>query len=187
MEDCEENQHNLIYLQPFIHQVGGHSSMLCLDDSTVCKPVVEREQRFYETIPDTLRSFAPQYHGIVKVFLLQENDYISLAAVKPSKYKPKSTSSLKRLKFRKSGSIEVEGIDAIFDEDPIINGMDHNNEATTTMNPWVLKCHKQYLANIAAEIEAQKSPLRILKIALLVFSIFFTTNLRFDIWCLYHI
>lgn len=70
--------------------------MLCLDDSTVCKPVVEREKQFYETLPESLKSFSPQYYGVIKVFLLQENDYISLAAASPSKYTPKSTSSLKR-------------------------------------------------------------------------------------------
>ena len=25
-------------LEPFIHQVGGHSPLFCLDSSTVCKP-----------------------------------------------------------------------------------------------------------------------------------------------------
>lgn len=66
-----------------------------------------------------------------------------------------------RLRFRRSGSIETEGIDAIFDEDQAIHGLNHKN-GTTSMNPWVLKCHREYLASLAAEIEADKSPLRIL-------------------------
>ena len=55
---------NFLKLEPFIHQVGGHSSMLYLDDFTLCKPLFPREHHFYETIPKELREFTPEYKGI---------------------------------------------------------------------------------------------------------------------------
>ena len=52
-----------IYLEPFLHQVGGHSGMLRFDETTVCKPLVAREQCFYETMPEEMKEFTPQYRG----------------------------------------------------------------------------------------------------------------------------
>lgn len=57
-----------IHLQPFIHQVGGHSSMLQYDENTLCKPLIPREIEFYQDIPDDLKAFTPEYRG--KIFSL---------------------------------------------------------------------------------------------------------------------
>lgn len=70
--------------------------MLCLDESTVCKPVVETEQLFYENIPETLRPYVPFYYGIVKVSLIEDGDYVKFKATNPENYEPKPSSSLKR-------------------------------------------------------------------------------------------
>ncbi|RXN13983.1 inositol hexakisphosphate kinase 1 [Labeo rohita] len=48
-------------LEPFIHQVGGHTSMMRYDDHTVCKPLISREQRFYESLPPEMKEFTPEY------------------------------------------------------------------------------------------------------------------------------
>uniref|UniRef100_A0AAZ1XD62 Kinase n=1 Tax=Oreochromis aureus TaxID=47969 RepID=A0AAZ1XD62_OREAU len=50
-------------LEPFIHQVGGHTSMMRYDDHTVCKPLISREQRFYESLPPEMKEFTPEYKG----------------------------------------------------------------------------------------------------------------------------
>lgn len=50
-------------LEPFLHQVGGHLSMLQYDAHTVCKPLVSQEQKFYESLPLAMRCFTPQYKG----------------------------------------------------------------------------------------------------------------------------
>lgn len=50
-----------VLLEPFIHQVGGHSSMMRYDDHTVCKPLISREQRFYESLPPEMKEFTPEY------------------------------------------------------------------------------------------------------------------------------
>lgn len=70
--------------------------MLCLDDRTVCKPIVEREQHFYETLPESLKTFTPKYYGIIKVHLIEDEDYIMLAATLPNQYTPHSSSGFKR-------------------------------------------------------------------------------------------
>uniref|UniRef100_A0A4W5LFD6 Kinase n=1 Tax=Hucho hucho TaxID=62062 RepID=A0A4W5LFD6_9TELE len=50
-------------LEPFVHQVGGHTSMMRYDDHTVCKPLITREQRFYESLPAEMKEFTPEYKG----------------------------------------------------------------------------------------------------------------------------
>ncbi|CAJ0929973.1 unnamed protein product [Ranitomeya imitator] len=41
--------------------VGGHSSMMRYDDHTVCKPLISREQRFYESPSPEMKEFTPEY------------------------------------------------------------------------------------------------------------------------------
>lgn len=62
-----------------------------------------------------------------------------------------------RLKLRRSGSIEVEGVSAMFESEPVVNG------GTGAMNPWVRKCLKEYITNITTRLEGQEEPLSILK------------------------
>lgn len=73
-------------LEPFIHQVGGHSSILSLDDSTVCKPLVRREVEFYKTLPSSMKEFTAEFKGIVEVSSIEdENGAITLFAKAPAK------------------------------------------------------------------------------------------------------
>lgn len=51
-------------LEPFVHQVGGHMSMMKYDEHTVCKPLVSQELSFYESLPLAMRQFTPQYKGM---------------------------------------------------------------------------------------------------------------------------
>ncbi|XP_060897277.1 inositol hexakisphosphate kinase 1 [Labrus mixtus] len=68
-------------LEPFIHQVGGHTSMMRYDDHTVCKPLISREQRFYESLPPEMKEFTPEYKGVVLVCFEGDLDgYINLVA-----------------------------------------------------------------------------------------------------------
>ena len=52
-----------VMLEPFLHQVGGHCCVLRLGEQTICKPLITREHQFYESVPDELRKFIPQYRG----------------------------------------------------------------------------------------------------------------------------
>ena len=50
-------------LEPFGHQVAGQASMLSVDPTTVCKPLIPREHHLYRTLPPQLIPFTPQYRG----------------------------------------------------------------------------------------------------------------------------
>ncbi|KYO41761.1 inositol hexakisphosphate kinase 3 [Alligator mississippiensis] len=63
----------VVLLEPFIHQVGGHMSMMKYDEHTVCKPLISQEQWFYESLPAAMKQFTPQYKGIISVCLQKDN------------------------------------------------------------------------------------------------------------------
>ncbi|CAF3042660.1 unnamed protein product [Rotaria sp. Silwood2] len=81
MNDCEYNQSSWVQLSPFVHQVGGHSSMFQYDKNTLCKLLAPPELDFYQSIPDSLKKFTPEFRGIVTVqYCEDESGYIKLVA-----------------------------------------------------------------------------------------------------------
>jgi len=56
-----------VMLEPFVHQVGGHSCVLRFGEQTICKPLIPREHQFYKSLPPEMRKFTPQYKGVVSV------------------------------------------------------------------------------------------------------------------------
>lgn len=52
-----------VLLEPFVHQVGGHSCVLRFGEQTICKPLIPREHQFYKSLPAAMRKFTPQYRG----------------------------------------------------------------------------------------------------------------------------
>lgn len=63
--------------------------MLCLDESTVCKPLLPRERYFYENLPDELKPFTAQYHGTVQVTCSEDvacRGYLTLTTHPPEGY-----------------------------------------------------------------------------------------------------
>lgn len=58
---------DITVLLPFNHQVGGHTQLMLLNQSTLCKPLVQRELLFYLNIPHELIGFVPNYKGVVEV------------------------------------------------------------------------------------------------------------------------
>ncbi|XP_060557891.1 inositol hexakisphosphate kinase 2-like isoform X2 [Ruditapes philippinarum] len=69
-----------VELRPFKHQVGGHTCVLELTRSTICKPYVEREAWFYENEPEELKDFTPKYLGETYVTCDIQNDRKFLVA-----------------------------------------------------------------------------------------------------------
>lgn len=70
---------DFIPLEPFVHQVGGHCSMMKFDDVSVCKPLNQREHRFYEEQPSEMRPFTPEFRGklidvVIQCLSLQKTD-----------------------------------------------------------------------------------------------------------------
>jgi len=54
-------------LKPLKAQVGGHVYMKLLNDSQVCKPLNQREEKFYQNIPKNLLDHVPQFLGTVEI------------------------------------------------------------------------------------------------------------------------
>jgi len=63
-------------LQPFFHQVGGHTQFLQLDQSTVCKPLIPRELSFYLNAPPEIQSFIPHYKGVIQTWNVEGQQYL---------------------------------------------------------------------------------------------------------------
>ncbi|KAJ1032408.1 hypothetical protein NDA16_000434 [Ustilago loliicola] len=60
----------VVQLQPYHNQVGGHNSIFQFSKRAVCKPLVGRENEFYEAVErehPVLLSFIPQYLGVLNV------------------------------------------------------------------------------------------------------------------------
>lgn len=84
MNVCDEKQptcdsvskDSLIELEPFIHQVGGRSTILVLGEY-ICKPINVRELAFYESIDQyaaTLKPFIARFNGTISVNFEESND-----------------------------------------------------------------------------------------------------------------
>ncbi|KAI5476250.1 inositol-hexakisphosphate kinase [Pseudohyphozyma bogoriensis] len=57
-------------LEPYNHQVGGHSHIFRFSKKAVCKPLASRENEFYEAVERScprLLAFVPQYLGVLNV------------------------------------------------------------------------------------------------------------------------
>lgn len=60
----------VVQLQPFNNQVGGHNAIFRFSRRAVCKPLVSRENQFYEAVErdhPNLLAFIPQYLGVLNV------------------------------------------------------------------------------------------------------------------------
>ncbi|XP_028302888.1 inositol hexakisphosphate kinase 2b [Gouania willdenowi] len=63
-----------VMLEPFVHQVGGHSCVLRFGEQTICKPLIPREHQFYKSLPAGMRKFTPQYKGVVSVSFEEDDE-----------------------------------------------------------------------------------------------------------------
>nr|CAD7262105.1 unnamed protein product [Timema shepardi] len=55
-----------VALFPLSNQVGGHTRMLLLNQSTICKPLNVRELDFYQNIPRDIQNFVPMFKGVMQ-------------------------------------------------------------------------------------------------------------------------
>ncbi|RZC37783.1 inositol hexakisphosphate kinase 1 [Asbolus verrucosus] len=57
-------------LHPLSNQVGGHTRLMVLNPSTICKPLNYRELDFYQNIQDQdIKMFVPKYKGVMQATL----------------------------------------------------------------------------------------------------------------------
>ncbi|XP_074640766.1 inositol hexakisphosphate kinase 1-like [Tubulanus polymorphus] len=169
MEECEP-----VNLVPFVHQVGGTNYMFKYDSTTVCKPLVPREHLYYQTMPECLMEFTPEYRGVVDVVVEDIDGDISLIGY-PSGLVPKRKNrSLSNLRGNSPGSSgecgnsESDGEDVIqprkldgrdnkgkpaFSHSLSFECLDHENEGKDkqvvhSQNPWSIRSHKKHIERL---------------------------------------
>ncbi|XP_068899102.1 uncharacterized protein Ip6k isoform X1 [Tenebrio molitor] len=65
VDGCDE-----VDLHPLSNQVGGHTRLMVLNPSTICKPLNYRELDFYQNIQDQdIKMFVPKYKGVMQATL----------------------------------------------------------------------------------------------------------------------
>lgn len=73
MEKVDKKTESMtVSLEPFVHQVGGHSCFQQFEQYTVCKPLFSKELKFYQEMPSVLKPFIPQFKGVVTAQLKED-------------------------------------------------------------------------------------------------------------------
>lgn len=146
-------------MEPFVHQVGGHFPMVCLAKETLCKPLNEREHKFYKTMAKSLVPFVPRFEGTMRVKVHEDDHgYITLTGHPPPNFKASQKYKsihhqmlqLRQDKNRSNASSVSSSRDGDLSllDDEIL---DTETEATTGeifCNPWALKCHRDHLKKL---------------------------------------
>lgn len=71
----------VVELKPYKHQVGGHHTLFRFSKRAVCKPLVKRENEFYEAVEllhRDLLAFMPRYMGVLNVTYKDNLHMVSL-------------------------------------------------------------------------------------------------------------
>ncbi|XP_063274630.1 inositol hexakisphosphate kinase 3 [Prinia subflava] len=161
-----------VLLQPFVHQVGGHTSMLTYDEHTVCKPLVSQELSFYESLPLAMRQFTPQYKGIVSVHLKKDSLGNLTLIASPSLGQPDSaggdaavtlwhkckwshTQVTKTFKDSCPGKMLLR-TDLQYHTDSLLEEANGKQPERKSYNPWGLHCHRQHLNRISSKHNENK-------------------------------
>jgi len=85
--DKECHQHNS-HFHPLRSQAGGHVEMKVLNTKYVCKPLNQREHKFYQIIPAKLKNFVPCYVGTMTVEDSDSKEYLVMDNVAQCFQKP---------------------------------------------------------------------------------------------------
>ncbi|NWR87804.1 IP6K3 kinase, partial [Furnarius figulus] len=168
-----------VLLEPFVHQVGGHTSMLRYDEHTVCKPLVSQELSFYESLPLAMRQFTPQYKGIVSVHLKKDSLGNLTLMASPGLGQPEGCGCLDKCKWAASASTEhglvkwshtqvtrtfrdscpgkvLLRTDLQYYTDSLLEDANGNQPERKSYNPWGLHCHRQHLNRMSSKPNENK-------------------------------
>ncbi|XP_056109837.1 inositol hexakisphosphate kinase 2b [Rhinichthys klamathensis goyatoka] len=159
-----------VMLEPFVHQVGGHSCVLRFGEQTICKPLIPREHQFYKSLPPEIRKFTPQYKGVVSVSFEEDeegnlcliaypllSDPADLENKEPSPECEPKNKLVKWGKKKPSGLLPDERARQSRKEEKGKSNRDDKAEVLyfslekgnvvpqIKHNPWSLQCHQQHL------------------------------------------
>ncbi|CAH6789998.1 inositol hexakisphosphate kinase 3 [Phodopus roborovskii] len=172
-------------LEPFLHQVGGHLSMLQYDAYTVCKPLISQEQKFYESLPLAMRCFTPQYKGTITVHLRRDSrGHLGLVAnplkenLEPLQVSPDSravaiwqtlqhtasSDSSPRPLAQLAHSLKESTAQVLLSSDghlsaqasALLQSADGSPGERRGFNPWGLHCHQAHLTRLCSEYPEDK-------------------------------
>jgi hypothetical protein len=154
---------DIVMLEPFIHQVGGRSTILVYDQN-ICKPINSRELAFYESLPLDLKPFVSEFRGVIEVYFNEDADgYLTISTKTPrdSRSEDRQSSGKNYAKYRiklckPNGNIVIESSDSLLsdiqkdqnfdtifedesDSNTNSNSSDSRRNSMTNHNPWVLK------------------------------------------------
>ncbi|XP_040547572.1 inositol hexakisphosphate kinase 3 [Gallus gallus] len=175
-----------VLLEPFVHQVGGHMSMMKYDEHTVCKPLVSQELSFYESLPLAMRQFTPQYKGVVSVHL-KKDSFGNLTLLASPSLQPEGCGRLDntssdiwhKYKWAASASSSTELVkrchtqltktfkdscpgrmrlrtDLQYCTDSLLEDANRNQTEKNSSNPWGLHCHRQHLNRMSSKYNENK-------------------------------
>uniref|UniRef100_A0A8C4URD6 Kinase n=1 Tax=Falco tinnunculus TaxID=100819 RepID=A0A8C4URD6_FALTI len=165
-----------VLLEPFVHQVGGHMSMMKYDEHTVCKPLVLQELSFYESLPLAMRQFTPQYKGVISVHL-KKDSLGNLTLIASPSLQTESCSRLDnaigdssvtiwhKCKWAASTSTGTEHTcpgkvllrtDLQYRTDSLLEDANGNQPERKSYNPWGLHCHRQHLNRMSSKHNENK-------------------------------
>ncbi|XP_004711808.1 inositol hexakisphosphate kinase 3 [Echinops telfairi] len=167
-----------VQLEPFLHQVGGHLSVLQYDEHTVCKPLVPLEHMFYESLPQAMKQFTPRYKGTVTVHLQRDSrGHLSLVAspLQEAQGSLKVSSESAAVAIWEtlqkttggvgSGTRPLAHLAHSLSESPaktLLRSEFHFNtaagesQAERSFNPWGLHCHQAHLTRLCSEYPENK-------------------------------
>ncbi|XP_062854000.1 inositol hexakisphosphate kinase 2b [Trichomycterus rosablanca] len=170
-----------VMLEPFVHQVGGHSCVLRFGEQTICKPLIPREHQFYKNLPPEIRRFTPQYKGVVSVnFEEDEEGNLCLMAyplhsdpsdlettepladgepkIKLLKWSKKKPSALlENDRTRQSRKDEKSKIKCEDKAEVLYYSLEKSNMVPQIKhNPWSLQCHQQHLQRMKENYKHRK-------------------------------
>ncbi|XP_064626657.1 inositol hexakisphosphate kinase 2-like [Lineus longissimus] len=133
-------------MQPFVHQVGGHSNMFTYEGNTVCKPLFEKEYNFYRQMPEEMRPFAPICEGNFDVMLLKDADsQVRISIVSP----------IRPLQARDALDPDTEYENGQFNqgipEDQTERPSTVFSNTKLEKNPWSVWCHKRMYARMDSD------------------------------------
>ncbi|KAJ3603374.1 hypothetical protein NHX12_031116 [Muraenolepis orangiensis] len=159
-----------VMLEPFVHQVAGHSCIMRFGEQAICKPLIPREHQFYKSLPPEIRKFTPQYKGVVSVtFEETQEGNLCLVAYPlhsevgdqenkdPSDDSEPKTKMLKWTSEKQLVENEVYSKDRarqMRKEDKLVSysrdevqqaEVLYYNHEKVKHNPWRLKCHQHFL------------------------------------------
>jgi len=134
---------HFLELRPLKHQVGGHGSLLELGNQFICKPFSENEFNIYSQLlqNSNLRSFIPNFYGVVNTNCESESDERLMMRVK------RADSKVSTL-LRRCRRVTADDVDNKVDCDGRVRYRlqgSTNEHSSNPINPWAKECFSRHV------------------------------------------